>query len=42
VSPTTDTVARTDGGAVTGADTVVDLKPMWIGLAVLNTFKDIL
>ncbi len=39
MSLATDTAARTDRGATAvGADVIVDLKPMWIGLAVLNVF----
>ena len=39
MSLATDTAARTDrGAAAVGDDVIVDLKPMWIGLAVLNVF----
>jgi methane/ammonia monooxygenase subunit C len=39
MSLATDTAARTDrGAAAVGADVIVDLKPMWIGLAVLSVF----
>lgn len=33
-----DTAARTDRAEVAGADKIVDLRGLWIGLAVLNVF----
>ena len=39
MSSVTDTAARTDRvGVQVGPDVIVDLKPMWIGLVVLNSF----